>query len=373
MRPALVLVAALLAGCERLPNRLGRDPRRACELGLVSGCVRASQSARGPADKLALLTRACALGSLAACVDEGAERYEAAPPTRDRRRAAGLFVRGCAASVPLGCRNLAVYQDNELHDRAAAVTSLRRACALGEPEGCWGLGVFLPAAAPETRQSFERSCALGSVVGCGRLAVHQVENGPPPVQPGAVAPLRRACEREDGPSCYVLAVLERDGVGGPEGPRDPEAAQRHFAVSCGKGNGYGCLNLGALRFTAARTEAERVAALAHHERACELGALRACAQVGVERLQGTRVPRDVAAGERWLRRSCEGDGYPAGCNDLGVFMERGVIAGGNEGAAAMFRRACAGGYAAACNAATATAGDAGDGSHRRRRRHRGRR
>lgn len=367
IRPLVLAALALLAaGCDRLPNRLGRDAPRGCELGLASACIQASQRAPDAVGKLAFLTRACALGSVAACVDEGAARYEAAPPARDRRRAGELFARGCAASVPLGCRNLAVYQDNELHDRAAAIASLRRACALGEPEGCWGLGVFLPAAAPEALRSFERSCALGSVVGCGRLAVHRVENGPPTAQPGAVAALRRACEREDGPSCYVLGVLERDGVGGPDGPRDPEAAPRHFAVSCGKGNGYGCQNLGAMRFTAARTEAERVAALADFERGCELGAMRACAQVGVERLQGTQVPRDVAAGERWLRRSCEGDGYPAGCNDLGVFMVRGVVAGGPEGAAAMFRRACAGGYTAACNAAPTTAEG---GTHRRRRRH----
>ncbi|TAK32196.1 MAG: sel1 repeat family protein [Myxococcaceae bacterium] len=382
---ALIPLFALLStGCDRLVNRRGRDPAKGCELGLPSACLQAADGAAGLAQKRGFYARACTLGSLPACVEEGVLLYEPPPPLRDRRRAGELFARGCAAGLPLGCGNLSVFQDQELHDPASAILSARRACELGNRESCWSLGAMRLAADPgEARRSFERSCSLGSVPGCGRLAVFRVSHDPPAVQPALVEPLGRACAVDDTPSCYVHGVLLRDGVGGAGGRRDAAGAQRSFARGCDLRDERGCLSLGVMRFAAATSQAERVAALGLVQRACDLGSLRACAAVGTELAQGTGVPRDLPRAELSLRRSCDG-GEALGCRDLAVFIRDGVIGGGPQRAQELFRRACAGGDTPACGepspAATATPTreraeaepeEPTRRSHRHHRRHRG--
>lgn len=351
MRASWLLLPLALSGsgCDRLVNRLGREPAKACELGLVSACLRAAAAERDPVRRQTLLARGCALGSTAACVDEGAELFNAAPPRRDRRRAGELFARGCAANIALGCRNLSLFLALERHDNAAARDAARRGCALRNADACVHLGVLTEDDEPIRRAAFSRACELGSVLGCGRLANHRVAHDPPSVQPEAVAPLRRACAEGDALCCYQLGVIQRDGVGGPDGPKDLTEAERCFERSCAGDMPDGCINLGQLRTQRATTEAERVAALTHTERACALGDAQACGIVGYERMRGTTVPRDLAQGERMMVRACE-LGWGPSCLDIARFVHNGTFSGGEARTTEALRRACAAGVTRACAA-----------------------
>ncbi len=328
MRARDLAFAVLLTatGCDRMVNRLGRDPARGCELGLAEACIDAAnaQGFTSPGQRrlgaLRFLDRACERGIPAACTDAGAIYYNAtSPPLRDRARAARLFSRACDGRVKEGCRNLGLYHQDERNDHPAARRAFARACELGDDEGCGLQGVLM--------------CVDDGV------SAHAA----------AVPLLNRGCGGGNGASCYNVGVAERDGVGGPQGPRRPADAVRHFLRACELGFSRGCSNAGVMYFLGAEGVAldrERGATLLR--RACAEALPESCAGLGEELLGGTNIAANPAEADTLLERACR-LGSVGGCRSLAAAALRGAVVGGEARAGVLLQRACALGHAPSCS------------------------
>lgn len=377
MSPRVMFLLAALAslGCDRMVNRLGREDSRACELGLTDSCIRAAGhvpnlpgGARAPG-AAPFLRRACELGSMPACTDYGAMLYNATGAQRDRARASQLFLRACEARIKEGCRNAGLYQEEERHDNAAAMRFYNRACALDDPKGCRFEGDLLDANDPAAaRAKYARACALGDEIGCGQEGVSRVVVDGVAGHHEGLPLLRRGCAAGHRMSCYNLGVIERDGAGGPNGPRDIPAARGHFATACEAGVAFGCSNLGALLFDGADGVArDREASVTAFRRGCELGGARACGALGAEFLAGVNLPTNPTEADTLLTRACTLESWEH-CDLLGTAVLQGRLPGGEARGAPLRARACAHGISAACSAPT-SAGEPGERHGRRRRRH----
>jgi TPR repeat protein len=372
----LFIMALASLGCDRMVNRLGREDSRACDLGLMDSCIRAAGhvpnlpgGARAPG-AAPFLRRACELGSMPACTDYGAMLYNATGASRDRARAHELFRRACDARVKEACRNVGLYYEEERHENASAIRYYGMACALDDARGCRFAGDLLDASDPAAaRVKYARSCALGDELGCGQEGVSRVVVDGVAGHHEGLPLLRRGCAAGHRMSCYNLGVIERDGEGGPNGPRDVPAARGHFATACEAGVAFGCSNLGALLFDGADgVPRDREASVRAFRRGCELGGARACGALGAELLAGVNLPANPAEADTLLTRACTLESWDH-CDLLGTAAIDGRLPGGEARGASLRARACAHGVTAACGAPTRD-GEARGHHGRHGRRHR---
>ena len=155
----------------------------------------------------------------------------------------------------------------------------------------------------------------------------------------------RGCEQDDGAACSAASHMFSIGDGAPE---DDSRAVSLGLRSCDLGNLEACRKFGVLLV---RVENVEVAAQGREllGRACEGGKASGCGFLGAAMRDGLGGPTDVVAANRYLERACDG-GSVAFCSDLAAALAKG--AGGLERdiprAAALFQRACEGGWEKAC-------------------------
>lgn len=154
------------------------------------------------------------------------------------------------------------------------------------------------------------------------------------------------CARDDGASCNAVFHMLSNGEGAPE---DDTRAISFGLRSCDLGYWKGCSDLG---LPLVRSD-NPVAAAKGREllgRACEGGRALGCGFLGAALRDGLGGPADAVAGNRYLERACEG-GSVAFCSDLAAALVTG--AGGVEvdipRAAALFQKACDGGWQKGCD------------------------
>jgi TPR repeat protein len=197
-----------------------------------------------------LLLRACELGVVDGCVNAG--RLLASKANPDHARAEALFRRTCNAGHGVGCAMLGTmhYQGVGMAvDEAAAMALFERACELQSTEGCTAVaGLYnsgsggRPRDPGKARRYYQRGCDLGMPVACGDCAIVIVSD--PAAKPAdlsrAADMLRMACGAGLVDRCSDLGVLYARGMGVPQ---DLERARVLFKQACDGGNRQACDNL----------------------------------------------------------------------------------------------------------------------------------
>lgn len=126
--------------------------------------------------------------------------------------------------------------------------------------------------------------------------------------------------------------------------RTPTAAEHQAA--CDDGDLERCSQLGVAYSQGAGLVVDEAKARALYERACTGGAMIGCANLGIAYLDGTAA--EATQGVTLLRKACDA-GLMWPCYVLGTAYEEGTGVGQDrDQAAALYRKACAGGEQTTC-------------------------
>ncbi len=216
----------------------------------------------------------------------------------------------CDEGLRNGCRNLMVRQSNN--------------CAAGIARSCNELGIMLATGrvdapnATEAAAAFDQACELGLGIGCNNAAV--LSGGgqqftrtsttlASALARGDPAPLREACDNDDGEGCFLLAAAYQAGRGveldvatarelhsrscdlgwalscgelaglylrGEGGAPDPARAAGSFNLGCASGDAMSCLRLGLLLQSDQIQTPDPERARSLIQLACEMGLSQAC-------------------------------------------------------------------------------------------------
>lgn len=266
---AACLRAALVGSRdEALETQAQDDLRRACDGRVAEACAQAAEIVDG-AQRDALLTRACTLGALSPCVQVVLERYGAAEtegatstqttsldgavllPLLERTGTAEaeatlamLLLRDADTQPAIS----GVHRDDK---RALALT--RSACRRGVHDGCvieimYVAGGCDPSEtlelcmAPYDAPEILQACRRGVDAACAIAAGQAARDG----EAAALADLERRCatKRAHPYACQTLGDVQRDGATGR--PPAPLAARRAYARACDLGALAACAEVGAL-------------------------------------------------------------------------------------------------------------------------------
>lgn len=285
--------------------------RRACDAGDAYGCALVGfhyQDGLGtewsPARAVATYEQACKAGAGVACfnlagmygdghgveVDDGKYKTYLAH-ARDKWTAA------CNGSGTRWCTNLGFLVERD-GDRATAATLHKRACAGGDPIGCAEAARIAFAAGSVKPEAYIRElvaqCEAGAPHACGNAGSLLVLGDDGVVKDAArgVALLRRGCERGDGNSCHLAAIVL---AAGQDVPRDAAAALKYDELACDRHQSRACLDAGKVRVAT-----DRAAAVALARRACQMGRPDGCELVAAAAHDGKRD----AEAMRWTREAC---------------------------------------------------------------------
>jgi TPR repeat protein len=177
-------------------------------------------------------------------------------------------------------------------------------CTQGSAWACNDLAILQASgrAAPvmPTEEAFGRACALKSSVACANRSLTSAG-----VQPAA------ALFRRSSPMPADYPILLQEGQGPLEGLAPAELYDR----ACRQGWADGCVRLAGVHFLATGGERDVPRALIALDRACTLRSTSACADLGVILQDGDGVPSDQEKGRVYLKRACDG-GFRAACNRL---------------------------------------------------------
>lgn len=178
-------------------------------------------------------------------------------------------------------------------------------------------------------------------VALGRI--HLGGKGTPPEPAKAAAAFARGCKHKSKDACRLAAEHATAG----------DEKLGHLASLCRLGDADGCMNAAVLadelvqsgQAPEPKSPAQRPA-LGYLDKACDLGAVRACTARGV-----ALVSDDPAAALAAFRKGCD-QGEPTSCWQLGLMLQEGKGTKKNKPdkakAAAALRKACDGGLADAC-------------------------
>ncbi len=249
------------------------------------------------------------------CFTAAWERYH-----RGDSEASALFERACALGHGMGCKNRGVIARDALlgqpRDLAVAADFFERGCDAGEPESCHQRGALL--VAEDSRDLcgspaidwYRRAAALDNDVGMARVAAWEADC-PGGDKAAARALDERACARGYGSPCEHLALLWKQGLGGPA---SDEEWLRWLGRSCAaeRPDAEGCYLLGSALYTRGELDAG---------------------------------PASLAA----LQKGCAG-GHAVSCRNVGALLEEGWhgVAFDPDGANAAYAKACAAGDAESC-------------------------
>lgn len=350
------------------PARVAAAWRRACDAGDGYACralVEAPEGTAPAADTVALLTRACDADDLEGCAALGFHYLAGDGVEADTGRAAPLFERSCAGSVPRGCHGLALVTESrsesdrllsEACDRgvAPACTDLghrigagdsasdrfRRGCEGGHLPGCLALGRLTVATDPVTAtRLFDRACADGVADACAELGVSLAAGRGVSPDPRRARPLLEpACAAAFQPACHQLARLDA---------ATPRAAEL-LTGACAAGLPDACLDLATAFTVGAGVPKDAAGALPLLRQACDAGHLGGCVRLATAYVEGTGTKADPKQAVNLYDQACQAGAGDA-CNTLASMTERGQGRRRNRKEARKLReRACELGHVDAC-------------------------
>jgi TPR repeat protein len=273
----------------------------------------------------------------------------------DPAKSAELMKRACDGGERVACGYYASMI--EAKDPAAALKLYQQACDKGSPGACGGLakmyedGRGLEKDLVKARALYKQSCLHHFWIACTHLAyMYQKAIGGDEDLAKAVSTYQRACDHNELDGCNNLAVLYAAGTGVT---KDDAKAAELYKLACDGGNRNACTNVAkntgdesacpklptkkdqaacyndlAIKLMNAPTAARKprpgvtqikrdpAKAIELYRKACDLGELSGCVNLGAEMYAGTNVPRDVPAGLEILKRACNVDKQQWSCDFL---------------------------------------------------------
>jgi hypothetical protein len=163
-------------GLPRDPAGAGRSLKRACDLGLDSGCTSVVNMVKTDGD--AVLLEPCRNGDGASCFMLGSLYYGGQGVNRNLQYSATLFQQSCSAGFTRGCGQLGesyLFGEGVPKDVVKARGILEGACDKGYAAGCFNVGIMhREGIATRKDQSisqarFKQGCDLGDRNSCGAL------------------------------------------------------------------------------------------------------------------------------------------------------------------------------------------------------------
>jgi len=177
-------------------------------------------------------------------------------------------------------------------------------CTQGSAWACNDLAILQASgrAAPviATEEAFARGCALKLAVACANRSLTSAG-----MQPAAAA------FRPSSPMPVDYPILLQEGQGQLQGLPPAELYER----ACRQGWADGCVRLAGVHFLTTGGDRDVPRAVIALDRACTLRSTSACADLGVILQEGDGVPSDPEKGRTYLKRACDG-GFRAACNRL---------------------------------------------------------
>ena len=274
------------------------------------------------ADAVAQFDKACDMGLLTACVNEGALILVGQGGPRDRTRAQGLFQRACDGGDPGGCGESATLA---LQDRVSAPRDDKKGFTL-----------------------MKEACDGGELDACANVSVLRLlDRGDGGAKSDALAQLKGFCDSK-GLWCDSLGDLYAAGAGGLA--KDPAEARRLYEKACADGTGHtGTCSLYADVLRSGAGGAKDVAkAKDVLTKACDHNDFEACTDLGFLYEDGTGVARDAAKARSLYEKGCN-MGHAMSCNALSNVYANAIGTPADPvKAAGLAREACEGAFAAGC-------------------------
>lgn len=230
--------------------------------------------------------KTCGSSAPGDCFDSGHAFAEGEGVTKDARRAAVLYGRGCELDNAGSCNNLARLEDDGegvKKDVAHAVILYAKACRLGSDVGC-------------------RNLAISFLDGLGALEA-----------PAMLERWLGLCKSDDElVVCGAAAQAFEQGVGTPV---DPARAGEFYGKACQRGHARSCRTLAGWYRRGTFVPRDDRQALALLERACDHDDADGCIDAARTCRDGAGVPRDTRRAARLFRKACHDDSK-AGCAEL---------------------------------------------------------
>lgn len=156
----------------------------------------------------------------------------------------------------------------------------------------------------------------------------------------------RSCTERHTAACARLAIMLREGLGGPE---DATGARQMFESACYDGDRNACLSL-ARMLDAGTTDGERAREL--YTQACSEVHPNACTALGIMYEEGRGGPQSDEVAAAYFQRGCDRSDAQA-CADLGLMyvQGQGVVRNLDRGRA-FLQQACHRGIQSACRPAS---------------------
>jgi hypothetical protein len=184
---------------------------------------------------------------------------------------------------------------------------LNLSCSARDGHSCLALATRLEERAgrrddPEALQQFGFACELGERVGCTQLADR--------VMGGGGTTLKRLCDTGNDPSCELLGLLYRFGIGVA---RDPSQALPLLTKACDDGSPRACGQLGETYAFGQGAGIDSTRAITFFENACRGAYGPSCFNAGMMYWRGIGVGRDETVAFQRFRAACD-LGFDRGCN-----------------------------------------------------------
>ncbi|CAN5256602.1 hypothetical protein BH09MYX1_BH09MYX1_55200 [soil metagenome] len=285
------------------------------------------------ADAVAQFDKACDMGLLMACVNEGALILVGQGGPRDRARAQGFFQRACDGGDPGGCGESATLS---LQDRVGAPKDdkkgfglMKEACDGGETDACANVAVLRlldrgdGGAKSDALAKLKGYCdtkglwcdSLGDLYasGTGGVAKDEAE---------ARRLYEKSCANGTGHTgtCSVYADALKNGFGGP---KDGTKAKELLNKACDHNDFEACTGLGFWYEDGDVVAKDASKAMSLYQKGCDMGHAMSCNALSNLYANGIGVPRDPVKASGLAREACEG-AYSAGCGSYGIMLARGV-------------------------------------------------
>lgn len=174
------------------------------------------------------------------------------------------------------------------------------------------------------------------ILACGRLA----EDGPSTIGPGSVEEAEELCAQEDASGCLYLAKLFADP---PARKAHPEAFVTFNRVSCERGLGSACYDLGFIRLTGEGGRLDKREAGRLLNLGCDAGDGRACFTAGVQARRGDGVVKSSSKALGLFQKACDLEKTFEACAEVGQMWTTNEIAGAPdlEKSKTWYAKACA--------------------------------
>lgn len=263
---------------------------------------------------MAMFDKACRLGSSSGCKNGAVMFRKVGKP----ERAFELGKRGCELSSANACSEAGLLIDEKhVATEKNALPWFEKACELGSGIGCQNLGNVLSTGRsgasvdlPKAAAAYEKACDKNVFAACNNAALASCDGtGVKEDAKKCFELLEKSCKGEYGLACRNLGLKY---LRGEDVERDALTAEVNFLAGCIQDDAKSCVEL-------ARLSADASTRFTWNSKACDLGELHGCHEVGVAFRTGDGVEADLAASELHLSKVCDG-GEQRGCFELGLTL-----------------------------------------------------